>query len=160
METIKKSKLVVIIPIVLFVIVLALYLSKSGDSYTSSELILKNREVNEVVDIYVSEDDIPSYYLADYFDLLSNDFDEAYNRLDDYYKNASNIKNIKDFENYYKNNIFTLDYLSNTVSSYYIKYKNNYKYFFITDSSGHHYIFKEKSIMNYTIFLDKNKVDI
>ena len=63
-----------------------------------------------------------------------------------------------DFENALKN-IYSTKFLSAKVVSYTVVDKTNYKLFYIIDGDNNTFIFKEKSIMNYTVYLDSYTIE-
>ena len=82
-------------------------------------------------------------YLADFVNLTINDKEAAYAKIDDYYK-SQKLQTYTDFENALKN-IYSTKFLSAKVVSYTVVDKT--------------FIFKEKSIMNYTVYLDSYTIE-
>lgn len=159
MKFIKENKILLIIcsSFILLTILLVLIINKEKisdeDKYVpSTNEYLHNYEVNEVVPVYVSEQDMAKKYLSDFVQLSANDLDRAYNMLDNDYKKSK----FASFESFkvYMENMMSIKYLSANVKEYAIKSKGGFKYYYIIDSEGNNLVFKEKSIMNYTVFLD------
>lgn len=116
---------------------------------------LKNYKVNEYIPMYVSDEDMAKIYLKDYVHNMFYDIESAYNSLDTEYRN----KKFGSLDNY-KKYVYSLDNTSYVVSSYYKKDKEGYIYFGIYDTFGNIYVFKTKGVMQYSVFLDEQTVEI
>lgn len=116
---------------------------------------LKNYKVNEYIPTYVSDEDMAKIYLKDYIHNMFYDIEAAYDSLDTEYKN----KKFGSLDNY-KKYVYSLNNTSYVVSSYYKKDKNGYIYFGVYDTFGNTYVFKTKGVMQYSVFLDEETVEI
>ena len=82
-------------------------------------------------------------------------FKEAYNKLDEEYKNKR-FKSVEMYEAYIKNNKDRIERIS--LQKYTIDYKENYNQHICIDNFGNYYIFEETSPMQYTVLLDSYTV--
>ena len=96
-------------------------------------------------------------YVADFVNLTINDKKAAYAKIDDYYK-AQKLQTYTDFEKALKN-LYSTKFLSAKVVSYTVLDKTKYKLFYIIDDDNNSFIFKEKSIMDYTVYLDSYTIE-
>lgn len=164
MENIIKNKKVIFICIVLIMItfILYLFLNKKdevlNESNTESYSYLKNYSSNEYVPVYVTEEDMVKKYLNDYKNNMLTDLNEAYNSLNKEYRD----KRFGSLDSYkeYIDNFITLSTYSMEVDKYSVSSIGGDKVFNIYDKSGNQYIIREKSIMNYEVYLDEYTVVI
>lgn len=164
MENIIKNKKVIFICIGLILITFILYLSLNkkdevlNESNTESYSYLKNYSSNEYVPVYVTEEDMVKKYLNDYKNNMLTDLNEAYNSLNKDYreKRFGSLDKYKE----YIDNFITLSTYSMEVDKYSVSSIGGDKVFNIYDKSGNQYIIREKSIMNYEVYLDEYTVVI
>lgn len=164
MENIIKNKKVIFICIglVLITFILYLFLNKKdeilNESNTESYSYLKNYSSNEYVPVYVTEEDMVKKYLNDYKNNMLTDLNEAYNSLNKEYRD----KRFGSLDSYkeYIDNFITLSTYSMEVDKYSVSSIGGDKLFNIYDKSGNQYIIREKSIMNYEVYLDEYTVVI
>lgn len=141
-----------IITIILMILLISIYIGlkvfsdKPNIEYKDNQIIYKK----------VKYDDIAQIYLTDFIETTVNNRKDAYDLLDNNYKRT--LGTFDDFNNLL-NELENENYYNVTLSSYYIKEDNNYRFFFIKDSNGRTYVFKEKGIMDYTVYLDENTVE-
>jgi len=141
-----------IITIILMILLISIYIGlkvfsdKANIEYKDNQIIYKK----------VKYDDIAQIYLTDFIETTVNNRKDAYDLLDNNYKRT--LGTFDDFNNLL-NELENENYYNVTLSSYYIKEDNNYRFFFIKDSNGRTYVFKEKGIMDYTVYLDENTVE-
>ena len=154
-----KISIIICVIIVIGAIIFSVIYNKKEqeDNTIDNYQYLHNYEVNEVTYIYVTEQDMAKKYLADFVNLTINDKEAAYAKIDDYYK-SQKLQTYTDFENTLKN-IYSTKFLSAKVVSYTVVDKTNYKLFYIIDGDNNTFIFKEKSIMNYTVYLDSYTIE-
>ena len=153
-----KISIIICVIIVIGAIIFSVIYNKKEqeDNTIDNYQYLHNYEVNEVTYTYVTEQDMAKKYLADFVN-LTNDKEAAYAKIDDYYK-SQKLQTYTDFENALKN-IYSTKFLSAKVVSYTVVDKTNYKLFYIIDGDNNTFIFKEKSIMNYTVYLDSYTIE-
>lgn len=154
-----KISIIICVIVVLGAIIFSIIYNKKEEEDNAKENYeyLHNYEVNEVTYTYVTEQDMAKKYLADFVNLTINDKEAAYAKIDDYYK-SQKLQTYTDFENALKN-IYSTKFLSAKVVSYTVVDKTNYKLFYIIDGDNNTFIFKEKSIMNYTVYLDSYTIE-
>lgn len=153
----KNVKLVIYIVsiMVIFTIVFIVLNNLLKNKEKGYDEYLKNYKVNEYIPTYVSDEDMAKIYLKDYIHNMFYDIEAAYDSLDTEYKN----KKFGSLDNY-KKCVYSLDNTSYVVSSYYKKDKNGYIYFGVYDTFGNTYVFKTKGVMQYSVFLDEETVEI
>ena len=97
-------------------------------------------------------------YLNDHKNNILNDIEEAYNSLNKEYRE----KRFGSLDKYqkYVNNFITMSTYSMEVDKYSVSSMSGDKIFNIYDKSGNQYIIREKSIMNYEVYLDEYTVVI
>lgn len=159
----KKLIIFCIIVIVIFVLVgsvikykdniLALKYLKKGEDKK-----IERYEANEFIPIYVEEEDVVKKYLNDYKNNMVYNISEAYNMLNMNYRSIrfGSLENYKE----YVDSILSLSTYSMEVDKYSVTNINGNKIFNVYDKSGYQYIIKEKSIMDYEIYLDEHTVSI
>lgn len=166
MDDLLKNKKIVIVCLLLVIVGIVLFNlvseKKNVDYYYENNdniNYLKNYGVNEYIPIYVEEADMVIKYLNDYKNLLISDVEASYNLLNEEYRNKKfgNLDKYKEYVNVHFNStsIYTME-----VESYKVIYVNGYKYFDIYDNNDNHFIFKEKSIMDYEVYLDNYTIKI
>lgn len=163
MDNLKKNKKIIIFCIVLiiftFILLLISLKNESISEYnTENYQYLKKYKSNEYVPVYVTEEDVVKIYLNEYKNNMLFDLESAFNSLNKEYREAR----FKDLEEYkdYINDIISLSTYSMEVDKYSVTSINGNKVFNIFDKSGNQYIIKEKSIMNYEVYLDEYTVKI
>ena len=163
MENIIKNKRIIFICIGLLLVTFIIYLFTIKDKdilneTTEDYTYLKNYSSNEYVPVYVTEEDMAKKYLNDYKNNILNDVEEAYNSLNKEYreKRFGSLDKYKE----YVNNFITISTYSMEVDKYSVSSMSGDKVFNIYDKSGNQYIIREKSIMNYEVYLDEYTVVI
>ncbi len=153
----KNVKLVIYIVsiMVIFTIVFIVLNNLLKNKEKGYDEYLKNYKVNEYIPTYVSDEDMAKIYLKDYIHNMFYDIEAAYDSLDTEYKN----KKFGSLDNY-KKYVYSLNNTSYVVSSYYKKDKDGYIYFGVYDTFGNTYVFKTKGVMQYSVFLDEETVEI
>ncbi len=163
-ENIKKNKKIIFICIVLVVITFIIYIVLSsknkiiGESDTTNYKYLKKYDYNEFIPVYVTEEDMVKKYLNEYKNNMLFDIDEAWNNLNKEYREIR-FGTIDKYKEYVEN-IMSLSIYSMDVDKYSVSRINGNKVFNIYDKSGNQYIIKEKSIMNFEVYLDESTVNI
>lgn len=164
MENLLRNKKIILICIGLLLVVFIIYLFtlnnndilKEGN--TEGYNYLKKYGSNEYVPVYVTEEDMVKKYLNDYKNNMLSDIEEAYNSLNKEYreKRFGSLDKYKE----YVNNFITISTYSMEVDKYSVSKMSGDKVFNIYDKSGNQYIIREKSIMNYEVYLDEYTIVI
>ncbi len=144
----KNNKVIIIILfILLFSISIFLLVVNLSRKKENNENIYKD---NQIIYKEINYEDIAQIYLADYLNLIRADSSEAYKLLDKNY--YISYEDFLDKIEYLEENDFELE-------SYNVKEKDDYRLFYIKDNNNNTIIFKEKEIMNYTVYLDENTIE-
>ena len=151
-KTFKMIIFSVIIIIIVFVMcILFTKLNSKKEEYNH----LKNYSVNEYIPTYVSTEDLCKIYLNDYLFNMRYNPEVAYNSLDSLYKEKK-FGSLDEYKNYISNYDFSNIY----AKKYETFTKGKYRFYKIYASDNNTYIFKTKGIMQYSIYLDENTVEI
>ena len=152
-EFFNKYKGLIIGLLILALFVLMVYLFNSNGKTSTNNRpdynILKDYEINEVIPIYITDEELAKKYLSEYVNLLIYHREEAFKLVD-----TDTLVN--KFENYdafnkYVNNMMTSSFLKATVKKYDYGVFNGSKEMRVIDADNNKFIFKEKSLMNYTV---------
>lgn len=153
----KETKQLILLIIIILVFVglyfLLSFLTKK-DEFKYEEY-LKNYKVNEYIPTYVSDEAMAKIYLNDYIHTMYYDVEEAYNLLDSEYR-TKKFKNIDDYKKY----VNTLNYSTYDVESYFKTDSGGYTIFGVYDRNNNFYAFKTKGVMQYSVYLDEDTVEI
>lgn len=149
----KYIKMIVIIGVIIGIILgiyyLYVYFFVDKDEYVEVE----QYEANQYYPVYITEDQMANIYLSDFNNLITNNLDAAYQKLNKDYREKK-FGSINNFKNY----ISSLGNIS--IKSFAIKNSNGFEYFYIYDTNNNLYIFKTDGVMQYEIFFDENTVEI
>lgn len=167
----KKSKFIsrhiLLIILVMFLISLIIFIlareyiaskTKYTDSTLSNELyemIPKTYDVNEYSNVIISDEDMARIYLNDFINNIAYNIESSYYLLDEEYRNAK-FGSIDNYINYMRN----LNYSSYSVSRYYKKEVSGYVIYGVYDQNGNFFAFKTNGVMQYSVFLDEDTVEI
>ena len=163
-EFIKKNILLIILVLV-FILLASYFLirnylaskSKYIDSSISEEtyeMVPKTYNVNEYTNVIISDDDMVRIYLNDYLNSVRNNIENSYYLLDEEYRNAR-FNGVNNYINYINNlKIY------NSVDRYYKKSVDGYVIYGVYDSNGNYYVFKTNGVMQYSVFLDDETIEI
>lgn len=102
--------------------------------------------MNDITDKYMAQ-----YYLENYGNMILNDLEKSYEMLDDNYKQKK-FPTYDSYKNYIKSSNIKYNLLE--LQSYYFKEFDEYNEFSCKDQYNNVYIFKETSVMEYTVQLD------
>ncbi len=127
----------------------------SKDININDKEILKN-DYNIFKYINISDQYMAMQYINNYTDKMLNNPEKAYEYLDQEYR-EKRFGDIEEFKNFISENKSELDNLQ-TQSFTKNKYKD-YTEFVCKDQYGNIYVFKDKSIMNYTVELDDYTIE-
>lgn len=149
------KKIVISIAIILLLVIVYLVFKALNTNDNEYQEYLKNYKVNEYIATYVSDEDMARIYLNDYVNNMYLNPEKAYNLLDEEYRN----KKFGSLDSY-KSYVSSLNYATFTLDRYYKKESNGYIIFGVYDKNGNFFAFKTKGVMQYTVFLDENTVEI
>lgn len=164
MNLIKRNKAISILFVVL-IIIGAFYLirwflasrTEYIESYLRDEEYVMNPKtynINEYSITNISDEKMSSIYLLDYIHLIYSDIDNAYNLIDESYRNEK-FGSVDNFKKY----IDSVN-ISNIMSKYYILNKGDYDIYGVYDSNNNLFIFKVNGVMQYSVYLDDYTVEI
>jgi len=163
-EFIKKNILLIIlvllfISLIVFLLVRNLLASRSKyiDSTMSEEtyeMIPKTYSVNEYTNIIISDDDMARIYLNDYVSSIQRNIEASYYLLDEEYRN-NKFGSVTNYINYINNLNFY-----NSVDRYYKKEVGQYIIYGVYDSNDNYFAFKTNGVMQYSVYLDSETVEI
>lgn len=154
-----KVSIIICVIMVIGAIIFSVVYNKNVEEENASNNYdyLHDYAVNEVTYMYVNEEDMARKYLADFVNLTINDKMAAYEKIDDYYK-AQKLQTYDDFEKALSN-MYSSKYINARVVSYNVVDKTKYKLFYIIDNDNNTFVFKEKGIMDYTVYLDSYTIE-
>lgn len=158
MEKINSDKVSLIVCGIVLLCAIVFAVISNKDSFDSSNYdgnsysFLHDYEVNEVVYMSVDEEAMARKYLGEFVNLAVFDREAAYALIDDEYKEVK-LPTIEDF-NKKIDSINSTNFRKAKVTSYTVKKASNYKLFYVIDGSDNIFVFKENSIMNYSVYLD------
>ena len=116
---------------------------------------------NDIYNIYENKNISNEEYISDIFgeyrDLLVYDRQEAYNKLDEQYRNKR-FGSYKKFDEFIQENIKNLVVMK--LSKYQTNTFDNYTQYVAIDTNSNYYIFNETKPMKYTVILDQYTVDL
>lgn len=138
----KDIFILVLITIVLISIIIYTYFQRNS----SSGINLKKNSANTYSSAYITNDKQASIYLSTYYNLISNDDNEAYKLLD------SSIKEKMDL-NTFRNYISNHDFSSTKIQKFRIYTKNGKEYYDIYDINNNHIQFKTDGVMQYSVII-------
>ncbi len=122
-----------------------------------SEKAIQENENNKFKYNSITNEYIVKRYFNDYITLVQEDVKSAYERLDSEYA-KKRFGSFENYQSYINSNIEKIKNL--TLSKYQIgKYGDNKQYVCI-DSANNYYIFRETSILKYSLLLDTYTVDL
>ena len=130
---------------------------KLNEKYFNIDSI-ENRKYNKYEFNIIDDETYASDLLKSYTQSIKyNNIDYAYNKLDDEYR-KQRFNSQSNYENYIKENKNNI--IASLLKYYkYSKYDGKKQYTCI-DQNGKCYIFREESIMNYTLILDTYTIDL
>lgn len=118
---------------------------------------IEKNDNNEVKKLELTDEQICIQYYYDYMDMLKNDVDKLYSKLDKNYR-EKRFGSLENFRQYVDAN---KDSLSNsTLSKYQINTNGDYIQYICLDENENYYIFNATAVMQYTLFLDTYTVDL
>lgn len=166
MDNLRKNRNIIIVCISLILILLLIFIFVNnkdefiGDKndYRVYDKKIEHYDANEIIPVYVTQEDMVKKYLNEYKNNIIFDREEAYKSLNDEYKEKK-FGSFAEYSNYI-DGIFGVNIYSMELDRYSVTSINGKKVFSCYDKSGYQYIFKENSIMNYEVYLDDFTVEI
>ena len=150
----KKTFKIALISVIIVAAVVLIFFFIKADKNREDEY-LKDYGVNEYIPTYISDQDLVKIYLNDYIYNMRYDINTAYNQLDKKYRDAK-FDSIDKFIAYISNignKSISLKKYSKTSKKGFIIYK-------AYDNNDNVFIFKTKGIMQYTVYLDEDTVEV
>ena len=157
-DYIKEHKsLIIIITILLVVLILIGVLIFNGNEdqnynrkYDESKTKYK---INEVVPIYVNQEQMAKKYLSEYVNLIVFDEEKAFELLDESFSQRYFSGDFDAFSKYI-NSLKTKQFVQAKVTGYDIRKIEGKTYYYVKDLDGNQFLFKESEIRNYTVVID------
>ena len=157
-DYIKEHKsLIIIITILLVVLILIGVLIFNGNEdqnynrkYDESKTKYK---INEVVPIYVNQEQMAKKYLSEYINLIVFDEEKAFELLDESFSQRYFSGDFDAFSKYI-NSLKTKQFVQAKVTGYDIRKIEGKTYYYVKDLDGNQFLFKESEIRNYTVVID------
>lgn len=147
----KKNNEIIIIIIAAVSVISILLLTKIGASIIQSKYSIAKNDDNALISVYVADRDIIEKYYSEFIEATLFDKKAAYLMLDEKYRNRFSYDD-------YENKLMKLsesNYYEDTISEYRVdEDEDKNKIYLIRTNMGNEYAFKEKSIMNYTVYMD------
>ena len=129
---------------------------KRDEGISDVKSILKDKYgVNEVVPVYIDDEQMSRKYLQDYINNLIYDMRDSYNLLNEDYRD-DRFGSVDNYISYIDSLGIRVDA---SVLKYYIFETNGYKVYDVFDTDGHRYIFKTKGVMQYEVYFDSIEVE-
>ena len=125
-----------------------------GKESIDSEQIQEN-ENNLYTVVTVKDETTAQRLLEDYQYLLENNIQLSYEKLDSEYRQAK-FSNLQEYSQYINN----IGIKQTKIAQYQKTKKDGYTQYVILDEKGKYYVFKETSVMNYTVLLDIYTVEL
>ena len=123
-----------------------------SNSNEIEEKTIEQNEYNKFEEKMLTEWDLSERYIADYELKLKYNIDEAYNLLDEDYKNKKFNNNIQDFENYVEQNKEILYNIS--IYNCTTQIEENYIQYNVEDANNNIFVIKRTNALEYKILLD------
>lgn len=157
-DYIKKHKNLIIIIAVLIAIFILIGIAIFSDNdeinfnrkYDETKTKYK---INEVVPIYVNQEQMAKKYLSEYVNLLVFDEEKAFELLDESFSQRYFSGDFDAFSKYIKS-LKTKRFVQAKVVGYDVRRIDGKTYYYVKDLDGNQFIFKEFRIRNYTVVID------
>lgn len=133
--------------------VVTIYLFYNSHNPTPEFDYLKSYEDNEYMPVYISEERMAKLYYNDYKYYLNNDLDEAYDLINEDYRNER-FGSFNDFK------VFVETLRTSSLDSYSVVDKKEKRLFYIRLEDGNEIIFATSGVMKYEIYFDDVTVPI
>ena len=163
MDNLKENKKIIIICLVIVGFSIGIYFIYDNKEYFGDYVEYKDYDIdryeaNTYIPVYITEKDMANKYLNDYKNIILTDINKAYDILNNDYS----VRKFDNFDNFskYVDSIKIPSFYKLSVKEYSVFNKNGYKFYYIVASNNELYIFKEKSIMDYEVYLDDYTVEL
>lgn len=110
-------------------------------------------KINEVVPIYVNQEQMAKKYLSEYVNLIVFDEAKAFELLDESFSQRYFSGDFDAFSKYI-NSLKTKQFVQAKVTGYDIRKIEGKTYYYVKDLDGNQFLFKESEIRNYTVVID------
>ena len=110
-------------------------------------------KINEVVPIYVNQEQMAKKYLSEYVNLIVFDEAKAFELLDESFSQKYFSGDFDAFSKYI-NSLKTKQFVQAKVTGYDIRKIEGKTYYYVKDLDGNQFLFKESEIRNYTVVID------
>lgn len=110
-------------------------------------------KINEVVPIYVNQEQMAKKYLSEYVNLIVFDEEKAFELLDESFSQRYFSGDFDSFSKYI-NSLKTKQFVQAKVTGYDIRKIEGKTYYYVKDLDGNQFLFKESEIRNYTVVID------
>lgn len=130
--------------------------SMNVDNIKINEEPIKENNNNTFEYININDESMAQYYLYDYGEKVSNNINLAYKNIDEQYK-KERFSTLESYKKYIDNSEKNYQLLK--LQSYLVEKLDNYTIYTCIDQYGNKYIFKETSIMQYTVQLDDYTIE-
>lgn len=110
-------------------------------------------KINEVVPIYVNQEQMAKKYLSEYVNLIVFDEEKAFELLDESFSQRYFSGDFDAFSKYI-NSLKTKQFVQAKVTGYDIRKIEGKTYYYVKDLDGNQFLFKESGIRNYTVVID------
>ena len=132
------------------------HIMNKDDIKMSNNKIIEND--NNIFNYVITNNEtMAKEYFSIYKERLLNYVEDAYNSLDDSYKHKR-FGSLDEFKKYVEQNYEKLSNI--TLAKYKVDNIDNYIQYICIDTEGKYYIFRESSVMNYTVVLDTYTIDL
>ena len=110
----------------------------------------ENYKANEIIPIYVDDEEMSKLYLMDFMNMLIYDIDESYNLFNEEYRDKKFNSLIS-----YKEYINSMSIpVNNSVKKYAVYNIDDYKCYDIYDVNNNRFVFKTNGVMQYEVYFD------
>jgi len=145
--------ILIVLIIVLIPVTIGLLLKKDdGGTVIKQKYELKNYGVNEIIPVYITDEEIAKKYFTEYMTLLVYEPHKAFMLLDEdtlYNK----FKSENEFLDYRNNLISQKGFTNVSVKNYSMEFNSGKNILFVNDSIGNEYGFVINGIMDYRVKL-------
>ena len=123
------------------------YIEKNNLNITE----VKNKEYNKIIYTDITKEQVAKDHFADYQYYVQTNINKAYQKLNIEYK-QKRFGNIEEYQKYIKDSLNIIK--ESYITEYKVTRTDDYIQYDCRDNYGNYYIFKEKDIMQYELFLD------
>ncbi len=153
-DFVKNNKGIIIFLSALAVFVLVVYLFTRNDNSVTSKLednSMINTEINQLVRINVSEEEIARKYLSSFVNLVVYHPENAFELIDAETLSAR----FPDYNSFlkYRESLINDSFVRSAVRKYAYTYQGNKKTMIVIDDDNNQFAFRENGIMDYTVVI-------